>query len=106
VTRRKPKPPPDFTEQNKQRRGQMEAAHVALPFWRFMSCGDGQTCATCAALDYFVARWNDPAWNHIYPSLHKGCRCMVVCIPESQAPAGAHAPGIPRLPAAARHLAI
>lgn len=77
---------------------------IAFPFWKFMTVGDGRVCALCRSLDYFVAPWNDPAWDTLFPPFDDHCRCIVVAIGPDEAPPGSDVPAIDRLPKAARSL--
>ena len=68
-----------------------------LPYWRLWTANDNHVCAICKPLHLFVARWDDPVWDDIYPQLHEDCRCIVVPITASEAPPEASIPGRERL---------
>jgi SPP1 gp7 family putative phage head morphogenesis protein len=98
-------------EYSRRRRKQMTetAVTVALPFWKFMSAGDGRVCEICAALDGFVAPWNDAIWDRLFAPVEgePDCRCIVVAILRDEAPPGASEPAAGRLPAAVKtHLKL
>jgi SPP1 gp7 family putative phage head morphogenesis protein len=50
---------------------------LALPFWRYRTMEDTSVRPNHAALNMFVARYDDPVWNRILPPLGFNCRCMV-----------------------------
>lgn len=70
----------------------------ALPFWKYYTVGDSHVRLAHAALDGFVARYDDAVWRKIYPPSGYNCRCTVTSIGPDDAPDDATAPGMGRLP--------
>ena len=53
------------------------AVALALPWWHYRTRRDESVRPNHAALDGFVARYDDPVWKHILPPLGFNCRCDV-----------------------------
>jgi SPP1 gp7 family putative phage head morphogenesis protein len=70
---------------------------AALPFWKYMTAGDGRVRPTHAAMDGFVAAQDDPIWRRWYPPCGFNCRCIVVAILADEAPDDAIIPGALRV---------
>lgn len=63
------------------RYAQQQATKEALPYWQYLTVGDGRVRASHAALDGKVLRADDPFWETHYPPWDFGCRCVVVALP-------------------------
>ncbi|MGH9580257.1 MAG: phage minor head protein [Terriglobales bacterium] len=75
------------------------AVAIALPFWKYVTAGDGRVRPNHALMDGFVARHDDLVWGKWYPPAGFNCRCTVVPILANEAPEGSEIPGLTRLPA-------
>jgi len=77
----------------------------ALPYWRFRTAEDYRVRPNHAALEGFVARYNDPVWDRIIPPLGFNCRCQVEPLLRSEAEkilgGKINTPGEQRFPAGA-----
>jgi SPP1 gp7 family putative phage head morphogenesis protein len=78
------------------------AVRSALPFWQYLTVGDGRVRPEHAVLDYFTALAEDPVWLKIYPPNGFNCRCIVIGLLREEAPEGAEESGLLRLPLLAR----
>lgn len=78
------------------------AVRAALPYWQYLTVGDGRVRPEHAVLDYFCARAEDPVWRRIYPPNGFNCRCIVIGLLEEEAPEGSDDDGTLRLPLLAR----
>jgi SPP1 gp7 family putative phage head morphogenesis protein len=78
---------------------------LALPFWRYCTMQDQCVRPNHAALEGFVARYDDPVWNRILPPLGFNCRCTVepLLFSEAEERLGGkiNTPGEQRLPVGA-----
>lgn len=54
------------------------------PYWRYVAVMDGRTRPAHAALHGRVWRWDDPAWEVIFPPCGWGCRCRVTALTEAE----------------------
>lgn len=73
-----------------------------LPIWQYWTVGDDRVRPEHRVLHMFAARAEDPVWLKIYPPNGFGCRCSVVPVLKSEAPADASESGMERLPLLAR----
>lgn len=73
------------------------AVAAALPYWKYVTVGDGRVRPAHEEMDGFVARQNDPIWRRWYPPAGFNCRCTVVAILASEAPEDADVPGAQRV---------
>jgi hypothetical protein len=57
------------------------------PFWQYpLGPSDARTSAICKKLEGFIARFDDPAWDHVYPPNHHNERHLqVLTLTEEQA---------------------
>ena len=74
----------------------------ALPFWRYMTVGDGRVRPAHARINGFEALVEDPVWDKIYPPNGYNCRCSVMPLLREEASADASEPGYERLPSLAK----
>jgi SPP1 gp7 family putative phage head morphogenesis protein len=74
----------------------------ALPYWQYLTVGDGRVRPEHAVLDYFTALAQDPVWRKIYPPNGFNCRCIVIGLLREEAPEGSDESGLLRLPLLAR----
>jgi SPP1 gp7 family putative phage head morphogenesis protein len=79
------------------------AVTAALPYWKYVTVGDGRVRPEHAAMDGFVARHDDPIWRRWYPPAGYNCRCTVVPALKSEAPENADIPGAQRVTAQPDH---
>jgi SPP1 gp7 family putative phage head morphogenesis protein len=56
------------------------ASAAALPWWKYVSVGDGKVRDAHRALDGKIFRSDDPFWKDHYPPWDFGCRCQVVAV--------------------------
>ncbi len=54
------------------------------PYWQYVAVMDGRTRPAHAALHGRVWRWDDPAWDVIWPPNGWGCRCRVTALTEAE----------------------
>ncbi len=74
-----------------------------LPYWQYMTVGDGRVRPEHAILDGFQALADDPVWLKIYPPNGFNCRCIVIGLLMSEVSDEARAGGgLERLPMLAR----
>ena len=67
-----------------------------LPFWQYWTVGDDHVRPEHAAFHKFTALADDPVWRKLYPPNGFNCRCSVVPILASEAPADASEGGVLR----------
>jgi SPP1 gp7 family putative phage head morphogenesis protein len=81
----------------------------ALPYWQYVTAGDDRVRPAHAAMDQFIARWDDDIWHEWYPPNGYNCRCTVVALgrdeaheldPNADLAAGGRIPAIEGAPAA------
>ena len=67
-----------------------------LPYWQYWTVGDDRVRPEHAAFHLFTALADDPVWRKLYPPNGFNCRCSVVPILASEAPAGSDEGGVLR----------
>lgn len=71
--------------QNAVRWQNIEQDKKTLPFLRYSTVGDENTCEVCGPLNGVTLAVDDPFWNSFMPDNHFRCRCTVEQLDESAA---------------------
>lgn len=64
---------------------QQRSTAAALPYWQYLTVGDGNVRDAHAALDGKVFPADDPFWDTHYPPWDFGCRCVVAAVTRGEA---------------------
>lgn len=66
---------------------QQRATADALPYWQYLTAGDGKVRPEHEALDGMILPADDPFWDTHYPPWDFGCRCLVAALTVDEAEA-------------------